>query len=84
MIENYSCPWSSQTVQTVQSCPTTKEELAQRKAKKNCDALKKQQNCTKPEKFEYHCVIGEREDTLIEVCAPEYYINGGELHKSVC
>ena len=68
---------------TVQSCPTTKEELEKQKARKNCEALKKQQNCTEPEKFQYHCVINELENSLVEVCAPEYIINGGELHKIV-
>ncbi|XP_078326900.1 uncharacterized protein LOC111103028 isoform X7 [Crassostrea virginica] len=75
--ENESCPWSSQTEKTVQSCPTTKEELEKQKARKNCEALKKQQNCTEPEKFQYHCVINELENSLVEVCAPEYIINGG-------
>lgn len=79
MTENKSCPWSSQTVEKVQSCPTTKEELANAKARKNCEALKKEQNCTKPEKFGYHCVIDELENSLVEVCAPEYIINGGEF-----
>ncbi|XP_078326886.1 uncharacterized protein LOC111103028 isoform X5 [Crassostrea virginica] len=74
--ENESCPWSSQTEKTVQSCPTTKEELEKQKARKNCEALKKQQNCTEPEKFQYHCVINELENSLVEVCAPEYIING--------
>lgn len=83
MTENKSCPWSSQTEKTVQSCPTTKEELEKQKARKNCEALKKQQNCTEPEKFQYHCVIDELENSLVEVCAPEYIINGGELHKIV-
>ena len=51
-----------------------------RKERKNCEALAKRQNCTKPEDFSYHCVMNENEDAFIEVCAPVYYIAGKDYY----
>lgn len=47
-----------------------------RSKKKNCESIAHEQNCTKPEKFKYHCVMNALENALIEVCAPEYRIHG--------
>lgn len=70
------CTWSNQTVQKVESCPVTKEELIKRREVKKCHLLSQKQNCTKPFNFKYHCVMNEFEDAFVEVCAPAYMING--------
>ena len=71
-----NCPWSTLTVEKVDSCPLNKMAVNERKERKNCEALAKRQNCTEPKYFSYHCVMNENEDALIEVCAPVYYIAG--------
>lgn len=74
--ESRYCSWSKETVKEVLSCPTTKAEVEERKRIKNCEALANLQNCTLPQKFLYHCVIDDRKTSLVEVCAPQYIING--------
>lgn len=75
-IGGIKCLWSSQTLQTVTSCPENTDEMKVRDRKKNCDSIAREQNCTKPEKFMYHCVMNALENAFIEVCAPEYRIHG--------
>lgn len=75
-IGGIKCSWSSQTLQTVTSCPENTDEMKVRDRKKNCESIARKQNCTKPEKFKYHCVMNALENALIEVCAPEYRIYG--------
>ena len=70
------CTLSRETVEIVDSCPTTEEDVEQRKKIKNCEAHI--QNCTTPQNFQYHCVMNEFESNLVEVCAPAYYINNGK------
>lgn len=74
-IGGIKCLWSSQTLQTVTSCPENTDEMKVRDRKKNCDSIAREQNCTKPEKFMYHCVMNALENAFIEVCAPEYRIH---------
>lgn len=75
-IGGIKCSWSSQTLQTVTSCPENTDERKVRDRKKNCESIARKQNCTKPEKFKYHCVMNALENALIEVCAPEHRIYG--------
>lgn len=70
------CIWSKQTVEKVKSCPVSISEWERRKEIKKCSLLAQKQNCTDVSNFEYHCVINEYENALIEVCAPAYMING--------
>lgn len=71
-----SCIWSTQTFEKVKSCPESISEWERRKEIKNCSLLAQTQNCTDASKFEYHCVINENEDALIEVCAAAKFIIG--------
>lgn len=71
-----SCIWSTNTVEKVKSCPVSISEWERRKDIKNCSLLAQEQNCTDVSNFEYHCVINEYENALIEVCAPAYTIIG--------
>lgn len=50
--------------------------MEERAKKKNCEALAQIQNCTEPQKFKYHCVINERGNAIVEVCAEAYHIHG--------
>lgn len=70
------CFWAKQTVERVKSCPVSFSEWEKREDIKNCSLLAQKQNCTDATKFKYHCVINEFENALIEVCAPDYIING--------
>ncbi|XP_061196018.1 uncharacterized protein LOC133204306, partial [Saccostrea echinata] len=62
--------------QYVNDCPTTIEEVEKAANIKNCEALAEKQTCNNESNFKYHCVINEEEDSLVEVCAPTYYIHG--------
>ena len=53
-----------------------KTAVERRKEIKNCQAKAKYQNCTDPTKFQYHCVLNEYGNALVEVCAPVYIMNG--------
>lgn len=75
-IGGIKCSWSRQTLQTVTLCPENKDEMETKARKKNCESIAREQTCTKPEKFKYHCVLNALENALIEVCAPEYRIHG--------
>lgn len=70
------CQWSNITAQAVSSCPQNKIEMERRAKFKNCERTARIQNCTAPEKFNYHCVMNELETELFEVCAPQYYVHG--------
>ncbi|XP_056016266.1 uncharacterized protein LOC130053301 [Ostrea edulis] len=68
------CAESLNTMRNVDSCPSSEQEARNAAEKMNCEAISHNQNCTDPDKFKYHCVIDELEKSLLEVCAPEYYI----------
>nr|XP_022292883.1 uncharacterized protein LOC111103733 [Crassostrea virginica] len=71
-----NCPWSRETVQEVYFCPTNQSAVEVRKKIKNCEKLANQQNCTDPKKFSYHCLMNDKRNALVEVCAPVYFISG--------
>ncbi|XP_062594952.1 uncharacterized protein LOC134256312 [Saccostrea cucullata] len=73
---NIYCPWAVNTVKTVASCPITKEERDKASDLKNCKQFAQKQNCSDPSKFQYHCVMNELQNKLLEVCAPTRYILG--------
>lgn len=62
-----SCPISIKTVQIVDDCPDTLEKWKKAAEKKNCAAFANQ--CSKPNKLQYHCVINPFVNETIEVCA---------------
>lgn len=70
------CAESLNTMRNVDSCPSSEQEARNAAEKMNCEAISHNQNCTDPDKFKYHCVIDELEKSILEVCAPEYYILG--------
>lgn len=74
--EERNCPFSRETVVRVDSCPMNKTAVERRKEIKNCQAKAKYQNCTDLTKFQYHCVLNEYGNALVEVCAPVYIMNG--------
>ncbi|XP_062566603.1 uncharacterized protein LOC134228923 [Saccostrea cucullata] len=67
-----SCPVSRQTMKIVSNCPTSESEWNEASQRKNCSAFASQ--CSKPDKFVYHCVINPFVDQLLEVCAYEKVI----------
>lgn len=75
--ESRFCSWSKNSALSVDSCPESKNEFERREKLKNCTSLAVIQNCTKPVKFKYHCLIDEAEKTFIEVCVPLYIITLG-------
>lgn len=78
-----SCFWSKITAMEVDSCPESKDENERRAKLKNCELQASMQNCTKPSKFKYHCLINEFESALIEVCAESYFITSGNQMKYI-
>lgn len=70
------CHWSNQSAEIVGSCPETMHQMENRAKMKNCESMARVQNCTAQQKFKYHCVMNELENTFVEVCAEEYIIHG--------
>lgn len=73
------CQEAINSVEIVESCPTSEAELDDAARRKNCSSIASKQNCTTAEKFRYHCVINEYRSVLLEVCAPIRYIFGKGL-----
>lgn len=70
------CSASLPTVRVVQTCPRNESELSHAQQQKKCEHLAKNQKCTTPAKFKYHCVLNAFLNETIEVCAPEIYSQG--------
>lgn len=70
---NGTCSASISTVKEVNNCPESKEEWNERAFQMNC--LKVPQNCTSPEKFQYHCLPTEKRHKYVELCSPIKRIN---------
>lgn len=62
-----SCPISRKTVQIVDECPDSLEKWIKAAMRKNCASFANQ--CSKPSKLQYHCVINSFVNETIEVCA---------------
>ncbi|XP_062570774.1 uncharacterized protein LOC134232812 [Saccostrea cucullata] len=75
-LDDRHCFKSLETMQIVESCPRDKNEMEEAAKEKNCSHHAKNQSCTVPENFKYHCVINVFRNQSIEVCAPERKING--------
>lgn len=71
-----SCKVSQSTVKIVSRCPDSEEKWKKAAARKNCKAYANQ--CSKPERFAYHCVINEYVNETLEVCAYTQYIFSGK------
>ncbi|XP_056013958.1 uncharacterized protein LOC125651149 [Ostrea edulis] len=67
-----SCLISRATVQRAIDCPVTEEGWSKAAERKNCSAYADQ--CSQPEKLEYHCVINPFVNETIEVCAYRRFI----------
>lgn len=80
MNENTHCKEAVETVETVSSCPTSKEQWDKASSKKKCWEKALKQTCSAPQKFVYHCVINGYGNATLEVCAPERLILGNILH----
>lgn len=76
MNENTHCKEAVETVETVSSCPTSKEQWDKASSKKKCWEKALKQTCSAPQKFVYHCVINGYGNATLEVCAPERLILG--------
>ncbi|XP_062570778.1 uncharacterized protein LOC134232815 [Saccostrea cucullata] len=70
------CEWSKKSMTIANSCPTNKADFQTASKTKNCESMAEKQNCTEKSKFKYHCLINELEEVMVEVCAPEFYIQG--------
>lgn len=60
------------TMKTVKSCPQTHDEWSDAANIKQCQKMHSH-NC---KSFEYHCLMNQKEDDFLEVCAPTWYISG--------
>lgn len=76
MNENRYCKEAVQSVKTVSSCPTSKDQWDKAAIRMKCTEKALKQNCTTPEKFVYHCVINGYGNATLEVCAPQRLILG--------
>lgn len=70
------CQEAVNSVQIVESCPTSKTEWDAAARKKNCSRIALQQDCSSVEQFQYHCVINGYRNETLEVCAPTRIIFG--------
>lgn len=73
---NRYCLEAVHSVKYVTSCPISKSEWDAAAKKKNCSRMALHQNCSTVEKFQYHCVINEYRNKMVEVCAPSRIIFG--------
>lgn len=73
---NRYCREAVNSVEIVDSCPSSKAEWDDAARRKNCGRLASKQNCTTAEKFLYHCVINGYRNVTLEVCAPSRIIFG--------
>ncbi|XP_078310507.1 uncharacterized protein LOC144618419 [Crassostrea virginica] len=76
LAEGNLCPQSLPTIHKVERCPLSASEWALAATKKRCDTLASVQICSKPEKFAYHCLVNEKKNGLVEVCAPVWVLTG--------
>lgn len=67
------CQESMNDIRTVDSCPTSKEEMENAAHNKNCTKFARNKNCTH---LEYHCVINTYMNETLEVCALTRFIFG--------
>lgn len=70
------CLLSLSTIETISSCPSNEAELLLAKRRKPCEHIADIQNCTKRDKFKYHCVLNAWENKTVAVCAPEIISQG--------
>lgn len=86
-----SCPISRTTVQIVDECPDSLEKWIKAAMRKNCASFANQ--CSKPSKLQYHCVINSFVNETIEVCAypknivlgfcTEYSFSGNMIQQNI-
>lgn len=74
--QNIYCQEAVNSVEIVESCPSSKAEWDNAARRKDCGRLASKQNCTTAEKFRYHCVINGYRNVTLEVCAPSRIIFG--------
>lgn len=74
--QNRYCQEAVNSVEIVESCPSSKAEWDDAARRKDCGRLASKQNCTTAEKFLYHCVINGLGNKLLEVCGPRRIIFG--------
>lgn len=63
------CKESATMVRYVLKCPTDRESWETAAKSMNCETIKQNCSSTKQHQFQYHCVINELRDALLEVCA---------------
>ncbi|XP_078323059.1 uncharacterized protein LOC144622286 isoform X2 [Crassostrea virginica] len=68
------CNASLQTLQKVSECPMNLTSYQTAARKKNCSSS--YSDVAKCDSFQYHCVLSEDLEYLVEVCAPSFYIIG--------
>lgn len=73
------CQEAVDSAKSVTFCPTTKAEWDDAARRKNCSSIASKPNCTTFQLLQYHCVINEFRNELLEVCAPSRIIFGKVL-----
>ena len=76
LAEGQQCNQTLPTVHEVDRCPVSASEWRDAVKRKRCDTLANTQNCSEPEKFVYHCLVNEKNNGLVEVCAPVWVLTG--------
>lgn len=80
LAEGNLCDQSLPTIHEVDRCPITEWEWARAAKRKRCDTLASAQKCSDPEKFAYHCLVNEKNNGLVEVCAPVWVLTGKSVY----
>ncbi|XP_062594948.1 uncharacterized protein LOC134256308 [Saccostrea cucullata] len=75
-VDGNICKKSLETLRIVETCPSTKSEWESAAQRKNCEFHARNQSCSEPSKFKYHCVSNVFFNETMEVCAPERKIIG--------
>lgn len=71
------CIESLPTIQLVTHCPQNDTEMQLAVQRKRCDVLASTQTCVRdPNGFVYHCLVNQKADVFVEVCAPKWLLAG--------
>lgn len=63
------CNESATKIRHVKACPTDTKSWNIAAKNMNCEAIKQNCSSSQQHQFQYHCVINELENALLEVCA---------------
>ncbi|XP_078330783.1 uncharacterized protein LOC144624725 isoform X2 [Crassostrea virginica] len=76
-VEADVCIESLPTLRKVEMCPITAEDWGLAAQKKRCNVIASSQKCvSNSDEFVYHCLVNEKQNGFVDVCAPKWILTG--------